>query len=95
MKPWQAAGLLLAIAALSAPLPALAARAAQAGPQLGPSSNGPIDITADNGAYVASTCESTWSGSAEVLQGSARLRARTIRAFFKKKVPAPGAAAQH
>jgi lipopolysaccharide export system protein LptA len=48
-------------------------------------SNGPIDITADNGTYDNATCESTWTGSAEVLQGNTRLRAREIRAFMKHK----------
>jgi lipopolysaccharide export system protein LptA len=57
-----------------------------------------MDISADNGTFVNSACESTWSGSAEVLQGTSRLRANTIRAFFKKKpgdagAPARGASA--
>ena len=60
--------------------------------QLAPSSNGPIDITADNGTLVNSTCEATWSGAAEALQGNSRLRANVIKAFLKKK--APGAASQ-
>ncbi|HVN01666.1 MAG TPA: LptA/OstA family protein [Caulobacteraceae bacterium] len=70
---------------------ALAAGAAQA--QIAPHGNGPIDITADNGTLVNATCEATWSGSAEALQGSSRLRANVIRAFLKKKPPAPGGAA--
>ncbi|HXQ15734.1 MAG TPA: LptA/OstA family protein [Caulobacteraceae bacterium] len=56
--------------------------------QLAPSSNGPIDITADNGTLVNSTCEATWSGAAEALQGNSRLRANVIKAFLKKKPPA-------
>ncbi len=60
--------------------------AAQA--QIAPSSNGPIDITADNGTLVNSTCEATWSGAAEALQGNSRLRANVIKAFLKKKPPA-------
>jgi lipopolysaccharide export system protein LptA len=55
--------------------------------QLAPSSNGPIDITADNGTLVNSTCEATWSGAAEALQGTSRLRANVIKAFLKKKPP--------
>ena len=55
--------------------------------QLAPSSNGPIDITADNGTLVNSTCEATWSGAAEALQGNSRLRANVIKAFLKKKPP--------
>jgi len=59
--------------------------------QLAPSSNGPIDITADNGTLVNSTCEATWSGAAEALQGNSRLRANVIKAFLKKKPPGAGA----
>ena len=83
MKPWQA---LAAGAALAGCLGV----AAQA--QIAPSSNGPIDITADNGTLVNSTCEATWSGAAEALQGNSRLRANVIKAYLKKK--APGAAGQ-
>jgi lipopolysaccharide export system protein LptA len=83
MKPWQA---LAAGAALAGCLGATA----QA--QIAPSSNGPIDITADNGTLVNSTCEATWSGAAEALQGTSRLRANVIKAYLKKK--APGAAGQ-
>ncbi len=83
MKTWRAAA---AGAALAGSL-GLGAQA-----QISPSSNGPIDITADNGTLVNSTCEATWSGSAEALQGNSRLRANVIKAFLKKK--APGAAAQ-
>jgi lipopolysaccharide export system protein LptA len=56
--------------------------------QIAPSSNGPIDITADNGTLVNSTCQATWSGAAEALQGNSRLRANVITAFLKKKPPA-------
>jgi len=62
---------------------------AQIAPHAG---NGPIDITADNGTLVNATCEATWSGSAEALQGDARLRANVIRAFLKKKPPGSGGA---
>jgi lipopolysaccharide export system protein LptA len=55
--------------------------------QIAPSSNGPIDITADNGTLVNATCESTWSGAAEALQGDSRLRADVIKAYLKKKPP--------
>jgi lipopolysaccharide export system protein LptA len=65
---------------------ALAAAAFAADAQgIAPQSSGPMDISADNGTFVNQACESTWSGSAEVLQGTTRLRANTIRAFFKKK----------
>jgi lipopolysaccharide export system protein LptA len=57
--------------------------AAQA--QIAASSNGPIDITADSATVVNSTCEATWIGAAEALQGDSRLRANQIKAFGKKK----------
>ncbi len=72
----------------------IAAAALTAGAQgIAPQSNGPMDISADNGTFVNAACESIWSGSAEVLQGTTRLRANEIRAFFKKKPPGPGGAA--
>ena len=60
---------------------------------IAPQANGPMDISADSSVFVNGACESTWSGSAEVLQGTTRLRANEIRAFFKKKPPGPGGAA--
>lgn len=77
---WRSAALGLAMAA--------AAVAADA-QGLSQQANGPMDISADSSTFVNSACESTWSGAAEVLQGTTRLRADVIRAFFKKK---PGAA---
>jgi lipopolysaccharide export system protein LptA len=69
---------------------ALAAVAAGAGAQgIATQSSAPMDISADSSTFVNNACESTWSGSAEVLQGTTRLRAAVIRAFFKKK---PGGA---
>jgi lipopolysaccharide export system protein LptA len=55
-------------------------------------SDGPMDISADNSIFDNGACVSTWSGAAEVLQGTARLRANTIKAYFKKKPAAAGAA---
>ena len=77
-------GLALAAAGFGAPVPGAWA-------QISPQSNGPMDISADNGTFVGAACESTWSGSAEVLQGTSRLRANLIRAYFKKKPGAAGA----
>jgi lipopolysaccharide export system protein LptA len=74
---------------------ALAAAAVGADAQgISPQSNGPMDISADNGTFVNSSCESTWSGSAEVLQGASRLRANVIHAYFKKKPGGAGGSAQ-
>ena len=86
MAGWRSAALGLALAAV----------AGLAQGQISPTSNGPMDISADNGTFVSAACESTWSGSAEVLQGTSRLRANEIRAFFKKKLggEAGGKAAQ-
>ena len=83
MKTWRAAAAGLALAGGFG----LVAQA-----QIAPSSNGPIDITADNGTLVNSTCEATWSGAAEALQGTSRLRANVIKAYLRKKPAASGAA---
>ena len=77
-----ALGLALAAAALAADAQGIA-----------PQSSGPMDISADNSTFVNAACESTWSGSAEVLQGTSRLRSNLIRAFFKKKPGGAGGAA--
>ena len=75
---FELAGLALATAVL--------AGAALAQPASAP--NAPMDISADNGSFDNAACESTWSGAAEVLQGTTRIRAHTIHAFFKKKAGA-------
>ena len=84
MKTWRAAAAGLALAGGFG----LVAQA-----QIAPSSNGPIDISADHGLLVNSTCEMTWSGAAEALQGTSRLRANIIKAYLKKK-PAAASAVQ-
>jgi lipopolysaccharide export system protein LptA len=89
MIGWRSAALGLALAAIGFGVPCPGARA-----QISPQSNGPMDISADNGTFVSAACESTWSGSAEVLQGTSRLRADTIRAYFKKKPEGAGAEAK-
>ena len=58
---------------------------------LGPSSDGPIDITADELEVQNKVCVSTWKGKAEALQGEARLRADLIRAHFQTKPGSGGA----
>lgn len=57
---------------------------------LGPSSKGPIDITADELEVQNKACVSTWKGKAEALQGEARLRADLIRAHFETKTGSCG-----
>jgi lipopolysaccharide export system protein LptA len=77
----------MAVVAALAALLVPAGAVAQGPGGLSPSAHGPIDITADNGTYDNASCESTWSGAAEVLQGNTRLRARVIHAFMHHKPP--------
>ncbi|MEW5683756.1 MAG: LptA/OstA family protein [Pseudomonadota bacterium] len=58
---------------------------------LGPNSDGPVDITADELEVQNKACVSTWRGNAEALQGQARLRANLIRAVFATKAGATSA----
>jgi len=67
---------------------ALLAGGAAHAQSLGPGSDGPMDITADELEVQNKACVSVWKGKAEALQGQARLRADVIRAFFQTK---PGA----
>ena len=55
--------------------------------QLAPKSDAPVDITADQLEVVNANCEATWSGNAEALQDTSRLRADVLKIFNK-----PGAA---
>jgi lipopolysaccharide export system protein LptA len=48
-------------------------------------SKDPIDISGDQAEVVQSKCMATWRGSAEALQGDARLRANTITVFYAAK----------
>src|SRR3954468_15673916 len=58
---------------------------------LGPNSDGPVDITADELEVQNKACVSIWKGRAEALQGQARLRADVLKAFFATKGSAGGA----
>ncbi len=59
--------------------------------QISPSSNAPVDMSADEAEVVNSKCVTTWRGSAEALQGDSRIRANTITAYLKPKgAPGPG-----
>lgn len=55
---------------------------------LGPNSDGPLDITADELEVQNKECVSVWRGKAEALQGQSRLRADLIRAILKTKAGA-------
>ncbi|MBU1375813.1 MAG: organic solvent tolerance protein OstA [Alphaproteobacteria bacterium] len=57
---------------------------------LGPNSDGPMDITADELEVQNKECISVWKGKAEALQGQARLRADVLKAVFQTK---PGSSA--
>lgn len=57
---------------------------------LGPSSDGPMDITADELEVQNKACVSVWRGRAEALQGQARLRADLLRAVMETKAGAGG-----
>jgi lipopolysaccharide export system protein LptA len=80
----KSALLTLAPAVLALALGAAGAARAQ---QLGPNSDGPVDITADELEVQNKACISTWKGKAEALQGTARVRADVMTAYF---VPKPG-----
>jgi lipopolysaccharide export system protein LptA len=77
----------LALALAAGPLLATAARAQQ----LGPHSDGPIDITADELEVQNKACISIWRGKAEALQGTARVRADVMKAFMQAKPGKAGA----
>lgn len=69
----------------------LMAAAAAHAQQLGPNAKGPVDIAADELEVQNKACISIWRGKAEALQGEARLRADTLKAFFEPKAGASGA----
>lgn len=57
---------------------------------LGPNSDGPMDITADELEVQNKACTSVWRGRAEALQGQTRLRADLLRAVMATKAGASG-----
>jgi lipopolysaccharide export system protein LptA len=77
---------------LAAALVTAALAASPAAAQLAQNSDGPVDMTADQLEVVNAQCLSIWRGSAEALQGEARLRADVIKTFFTPAAAAkPGA----
>jgi lipopolysaccharide export system protein LptA len=46
--------------------------------QIAPSSDAPVDVTADRLEAINEECRAIWSGSAEAVQDQSRLRANTI-----------------
>jgi lipopolysaccharide export system protein LptA len=73
------ASLALTGLAMTAPSAALA--------QLAPSSNAPVDVTADQLEVQNQKCLAIWSGDAEALQATSRLRANVIN-IYNKAMPA-------
>jgi lipopolysaccharide export system protein LptA len=67
--------------ALAAALGAGISESARA--QLAPSSNAPVDVTADQLEVQNQKCLAVWSGDAEALQATSRLRANTINIYNK------------
>ncbi|MCR5873740.1 organic solvent tolerance protein OstA [Phenylobacterium sp. J426] len=67
--------------------------AAPAAAQLSRSSDGPIDVTADELEVQQNECVSVWRGNAEALQGDTRLRANVMRMYMTKSASRPGGAA--
>jgi len=59
--------------------------------QLAPSSNGPVDITADQLDVQNQKCLAIYTGDAEALQDTSRLRANTINIYNKALPPRSGA----
>jgi lipopolysaccharide export system protein LptA len=56
--------------------------------QIAPQGKGPVDITADQLTGHNKECEAIYTGNAEALQDTSRLRANEMD-FFNKKVPNP------
>jgi lipopolysaccharide export system protein LptA len=61
------------ILALAAPLAASA--------QIAPSGHGPVDVTADQLEVQQGQCLANWSGNAEALQDTSRLRADSLKIY--------------
>jgi lipopolysaccharide export system protein LptA len=51
--------------------------------QLAPSTNGPIDVTADQLGVQNKLCLASYKGSVEALQGTSRLRANSLDVYAK------------
>ena len=60
--------------------------------QLSPQSNAPVDITADQLDVQNQKCLAIYTGDAEALQDTSRLRANTINIYNKTLPPRSGAA---
>lgn len=79
MKHWAVAAIVCGLAASS---PALA--------QLAQNSDAPLDITADELEVVNAQCLATYKGAAEALQDTSRLRADTLKIYYKPNAGGKG-----
>ena len=61
--------------------------------QLAPSSNAPVDISGDQLDVQSQKCLAVYTGDAEALQDTSRLRANTINIYYKVLPPHSGAQA--
>lgn len=76
-RQWRSASAACLMAAL--------ASANSAAAQIDTKSKSPIDITANEAEVTNAKCFTVWRGSAEAVQGQARLRADTITVFAEVK----------
>jgi lipopolysaccharide export system protein LptA len=60
------------------------ALATGASAQIAPSSHGPVDVTADQLEVQQGQCLANWSGNAEALQDTSRLRADTLKIYNRQ-----------
>jgi lipopolysaccharide export system protein LptA len=82
LKQW---GIALGVLTLAAASPAAA--------QLAQNSKAPVDVTADSLEVVNAQCLAIYSGSAEAMQDTARLRANVLKSYMQvKPTVRPGAA---
>jgi lipopolysaccharide export system protein LptA len=72
------------LSALALALTPLAPAAAQA-PGFAPAARGPVDVTADQLQVEQHDCLAIWSGDAEALQDTSRLRADTLKIYEQMK----------
>jgi lipopolysaccharide export system protein LptA len=59
--------------------------------QIAPGGKGPVDVTADQLAVQQQQCVAVWSGSAEALQDTSRLRADVLKIYNKVEAGKPAA----
>lgn len=58
--------------------------------QIAPASHGPVDVTADQLEVQQGQCMANWTGNAEALQDTSRLRADSLKIFNQPMAKASG-----